>query len=264
MGTVPECVIRDEPVAQSGCRSSLHIRIPWSSAVVFRMHAALACLRSIAGEPDSRGGTYAYDCEQYSTPSTAGASPGRAAAYQTQSGARLFRSSTLQGLCMNLARPRSLPADSYLAWSRLAWETGEMLLAASQVICYRTQRIATAGAIPNARDRREFILMGQEKIDAATASLQAASMQLLVMNTKLAALAFNQSIGGANGLLSAFIRADARSAARAHAALLSDTLRNSARLTSRFSGSMSRVVRGGLRPFHSRATGNARRLSKRR
>lgn len=165
---------------------------------------------------------------------------------------------------MNRSRYRSLPANPYLAWSRLAWETGEMLVAASQVICYRTQRIATAGAIPDARDRREFVLMGQEKIDAATASLQAVALQVLVMNTKLAALTVSQSINGANGFLSAWVRTDTRSAAQAHAALLSDALKASARLASRFSDSMPRVVRGGLRPFHSRATGNARRLSKQR
>lgn len=165
---------------------------------------------------------------------------------------------------MNQARFRSLPATPYLAWSRLTWETGEMLMAASQVICYRTQRIATAGAIPNARDRREFILMGQEKIDAATASLHAVALQVLVMNTKLAAFTFSQSINGANGFLSALISTDARSSARANAALLNDTLKASARLASRFSDSMPRMARGGLRPFHSRATGNARRLSKQR
>jgi hypothetical protein len=41
-----------------------------------------------------------------------------------------------------------------------------MMSASAQVIGHRTGRMALAGPAPNARDRREIALMGQQKIEA--------------------------------------------------------------------------------------------------
>lgn len=60
--------------------------------------------------------------------------------------------------------------NSYLARYKLgnnqAVTTAETVLASAQVIGLRAGRMALAGATPNARDQREFALMGKEKIDA--------------------------------------------------------------------------------------------------
>src|SRR5664279_4822825 len=66
-----------------------------------------------------------------------------------------------------------LDLSPFILWGDLATKTVEMMLASAQVIGHRTGRMALAGPAPNARDRREFALMGQEKIEAGTQSAQA-------------------------------------------------------------------------------------------
>lgn len=157
---------------------------------------------------------------------------------------------------------RSAPTNPFLSWSKLAWKNSEMLMASAQVINHRCYRMAMAGAQPNARDRREFTLMGQEKIEAATESIQALSSRAIVMNAQLGALAFRQALSGMSGLLSAFATPAVALSARGQAELLRDAVRNSGKLASHFSDSMARLAHHGIRPIHSRATGNARRLLK--
>jgi len=48
----------------------------------------------------------------------------------------------------------------------LAVQATELALAVPQVMTQRIARMAAAGHTPNARDRREFMLMGSEKIAA--------------------------------------------------------------------------------------------------
>jgi len=59
---------------------------------------------------------------------------------------------------------RNYPDYSYslplVLWRDLATKTLEMMLASAQVIGHQTGRMALAGPAPNARDRREFTLMG--------------------------------------------------------------------------------------------------------
>ena len=49
---------------------------------------------------------------------------------------------------------------------RLARQATELAIAVPQVMAHRLTRMALAGAQPNARDRREFHGMGQEKVVA--------------------------------------------------------------------------------------------------
>jgi hypothetical protein len=49
---------------------------------------------------------------------------------------------------------------------RLARQASELALAVPQVVAHRLTRMALAGPWPNARDRREFYTMGQEKVHA--------------------------------------------------------------------------------------------------
>jgi predicted small secreted protein len=73
---------------------------------------------------------------------------------------------------MKLTRTPSF-TNTLLVWTRLAWKTGEMMMASAQVIHHRTLRMTAAGATPSARDRPEFALMGQEKLEAGVESAQA-------------------------------------------------------------------------------------------
>jgi hypothetical protein len=141
-------------------------------------------------------------------------------------------------------------------------KTSEMMLASAQVISHRTGRMATAGAIPSARDQKEFTLMGQEKIEAVAESTQAITAQMIRVNRQFGTLAFQQLIGGAGSVMAlAASRTIAQSGQR-QAELVRDAVDNSADVASHLSGSIADLAHHGLKPIHSRATGNAKRLLK--
>ena len=157
----------------------------------------------------------------------------------------------------------SSSVNPFLIWTDLAFKSGEMWLASVQVIGHRTQRMALAGPTPNAKDRHEFTLMGEEKIVAAAESAQAMAMSMLKLNQEVGALAFRQMLTGATAMMSlASSRTTGQSVAR-QARLVRNTLANSAAATSQLSTSAARLVDKGLKPIHSRAKGNAKRLAKR-
>ena len=157
----------------------------------------------------------------------------------------------------------SSSVNPFLIWTDLAFKSGEMLLASAQVIGHRTQRMALAGPTPNAKDRREFTLMGEEKIVAAAESAQAMAMSMINLSQQVGALAFRQMLTGATAMMSlASSRTTGQSVAR-QARLVRDTMANSAVATSQLSTSAARLVDKGLKPVHSRAKGNAKRLAKR-
>jgi hypothetical protein len=157
---------------------------------------------------------------------------------------------------------RNVPGNPFLAWTDLAWKIGEMSLASMQVIAHRSRRMAAAGPLPNARDRREFTLMGQEKIEAAAESARAIAAHLTTLNLQLGARAFRHMVTGTAALVSlATSRSVGQSIARQ--AKLAQTVSRSAKITSELSGSAAQLARSGLKPIHARATSNARRLGKR-
>jgi hypothetical protein len=152
--------------------------------------------------------------------------------------------------------------NPFLVWSRLAWKTSEMMLASAQVIQHRTGRIAAAGAAPSARDRREFALMGQEKIEAGVQSASAMAAQMMAMNPLLGPRAFKHMMTGAAAVMSLAASRTAGQAMARHAKLVR-TMMQSTATTAQLSGAAARLAQRGLKPIHSRATANADRLGKR-
>jgi len=71
-----------------------------------------------------------------------------------------------------------LPHQALAAWWSNALTMWEISLAAPQVIAHRTSRMARAGSSPSARDRKEFIRMGQEKAEAFGESVFAMGIRL--------------------------------------------------------------------------------------
>jgi hypothetical protein len=163
-------------------------------------------------------------------------------------------------------RPTTLYAlvvDPFRIWSALAWKTGEMMLASAQVIGHRSNRMLSAGSSPGAGDRRELALMGQEKMAAAAESAQAMALSWMRLNEQFGAIAFQQMLTGTAAIMSlAASRTRGQSAAR-QAKLVRDTMTHSAVAASQLSKSVAHLAHRGLKPIHSRATGNARRLGKR-
>lgn len=141
-------------------------------------------------------------------------------------------------------------------------KTGEMMLASAQVINHRTGRMAVAGLAPDLRDRREFALMGQEKIAAASESAQAVAARMFNLNQQMGTLAFNQLVAGTAGFMSVAAARTIAQSTKAQAELVRGTVSGSAKAAAQFADSVAQIAHHGLKPVHSRATANAKRLSK--
>lgn len=163
---------------------------------------------------------------------------------------------------MKPRKPRFSLANPFLTWTSLALKTSEMMLASAQVISHRTSRMMLAGVNPSVRDRREFTLMGQEKIEAATESIQAVATRMMVLPMQLSALLFRQMMSGASSMSALTLGPAAVLSTKGQMALMQDTLTRSTTMATQVSGSLARLVQHGIKPIHSRATSNAERLLK--
>ena len=136
-----------------------------------------------------------------------------------------------------------------------------MMMASAQVIGHRTKRMVMSGPLPNKRDRREFSLMGQEKMEAASESVQAMAKHMMTVNQQIGAQVVGHILAGATDMLSL---ATSRTAGEAMArqAKMIRTLARGAASASQLSTSSARLTQRGLKPIHSRATANAKRLGK--
>ena len=108
----------------------------------------------------------------------------------------------------------------------LARQAAELAFAVPQVMAHRLARLALAGPLPNARDRREFYAMGQEKVHAFWQSWFA-------MGWAMAEAIQKAWVAGLQGARVPWIDAQA-------------------------------VLERGLAPVHRKATANARRLARTR
>ncbi|MGZ5884286.1 MAG: polyhydroxyalkanoate granule-associated phasin [Burkholderiaceae bacterium] len=151
--------------------------------------------------------------------------------------------------------------NPFFVWSELAVKTGEMMMASAQVIQHRTGRMAAAGATPNLMDQREFRLMGQEKLDAMTESTQAMALQMLTVNPELGFRAFELMMQSSTAMMS-LVTCTTIGQSLNRQAKLAKVLTESANANTELSQSAMNIVQQGLQPIHSRATSNAKRLSR--
>jgi hypothetical protein len=162
---------------------------------------------------------------------------------------------------MAYIRKNSVVINPFFAWGELASKTGEMMIASAQVIQHRTGRMATAGFAPSLHDRREFTLMGQEKMEAIAESTQAMALQMMMVNPLLGLRAWDLMMKGSTAMLSLATSTTVGQSLSRQAAL-ARVLTESARANSELSHSAMKIAHQGLEPIHLRATSNAKRLSK--
>ena len=156
----------------------------------------------------------------------------------------------------------SSPAASINAWTDLMLQTGEMMSASAQVIGHRTARMAMAGPAPSQRDRNEFNLMSQEKIEAIAESAHAMAIRMMSMHQDTARLAIQQMLNGAVNLMSVASSSSLHQSGHRQNKLAHDTMLSSAEAVSQFNTSLADIAQTGLQPLHARATANAKRLKK--
>jgi hypothetical protein len=153
--------------------------------------------------------------------------------------------------------------NPFLLWTDLALKSSEMLLASGQVIGTRLGRIAGAGANPNARDRKEFALMGSEKVKAATESSLAVATRLQAANYQLMARAWQQWLASA-GAFTALAGSRTFGETLSRQNRLFHSLARSSRSQSQLSSDTARLAGAALGPVHRAASANARRLARAR
>ncbi|HVY08169.1 MAG TPA: polyhydroxyalkanoate granule-associated phasin [Burkholderiales bacterium] len=163
---------------------------------------------------------------------------------------------------MNAASLFRSYADAWRVWVVLGLRFSEMLLASSQVIAYRTERMRTAGSNPRADDIKEFALMKQEKLDAGFESAQAMAMESIFASQRYAAFAFGQFFSGMPALLSLALPGTHRQVARRQLRLVRTGLGRSALSASKLSGETGKIAQRALTPIRTRAGANAKRLRK--
>jgi hypothetical protein len=83
-----------------------------------------------------------------------------------------------------------------------------MSTAAAQVVAHRTPRIVAAAGNPNARDRREFALMGREKLDGAAHSAYAVGSKLWRLNYRSGTQMWLAMLTASTDMLSGYCQLD--------------------------------------------------------
>jgi hypothetical protein len=150
-----------------------------------------------------------------------------------------------------------------MLWADLARQWSETMLASAEVIAHRTAWMTGPQARPSARDRRELVVMGPEKLAAAMAATNAMAAQWMTTNARLALVAWQRMMAAGAAMSSlAGSRTPAQAWVRAPSALRA--LDAAATAQQRLSGATATLATRGLAPVRKRAIANARRLRKRR
>jgi hypothetical protein len=153
--------------------------------------------------------------------------------------------------------------NPFMLWADLAMKTTEMLVSSGQVIGSRVDQIARAGANPSPRDMREIVLMGSEKVKAASESGIAVATRLQSANFQLMARAWQQWFATL-GAFSALGNSRSFGEALARQNRLFNALTRSNRTQSQLSGDTARLMSAALKPVHRASTANAKRLARAR
>jgi hypothetical protein len=139
-----------------------------------------------------------------------------------------------------------------------ALKAAELAIAAPQVVALRSARMLAAGAVPAARDRRELTRMSTEKVQAFSESMTAMAAQIYRTNQEWSRLALRQWWTACTRSWLSLAGSAVRPGISV--APLSAPVATQKRLQR----TVASVIEKGLNPVHTRATSNARRLSRSR
>ncbi len=157
---------------------------------------------------------------------------------------------------------KSSPFNPFALWTDLAMQTTGMMLASAEVINHRTTRMAQSSIPPSAKDAAEFTLMGQEKLEAATESMQAAAMSMMAFSPFAAMKVFNE-MATVQADLFHLATSSSLPMAMSRQQKLGRSWERAAKSAASLSDQTANHALDTLKPIHSRATANARRLGKR-
>ncbi len=156
-----------------------------------------------------------------------------------------------------MTSPKTTPFD---LWTDLMFATGEMFAASAQVIGHRTERMSQAQLPLSVRDTKEFTLMFQEKAEAgqeaATAFAELATRAVTQMAMSVPA---QMMVLGplAWGLASSRTMPQLFEAQMKFGQALLEPMTNND-----VADAAVRAGHAAVKPYHSRATANAKRLQR--
>jgi hypothetical protein len=142
-----------------------------------------------------------------------------------------------------------------LLWWQVGFKAWETMFAAPTVIAQRTARLMSAGPIPGASDRREFVNMGTEKVVAFSQACLGASREMVSFQQGLARIACRQwwaLFTALNPLLAGRGTQPFSGTSKIVMSML-DAGNHSM-------SALPRVAHSAVKPVHAKATSNARRL----
>ncbi len=164
---------------------------------------------------------------------------------------------------MNLNQNAGLLANPFQAWTSLALNSAQMMVSSAEVVALRVQQMFVAGVRPGSTDRAEMGLMGREKVEAAAESAQAMAYGVFSFNQQILAMATRQLFAGLPMMFSLATSFTPSRFAAGQARVVRAAMANSNAATARISTAVPRIAGKGLKPIHSRAAANQRRLAKR-
>ncbi len=162
-----------------------------------------------------------------------------------------------------MARKSSAPmfTNPFLAWMPFAARSSELMMASAQVIGHRMWQLSDQDARSGARNRREADLMVREKMEVAAESAQAMGARVMGMNHALWFDALSRGFALSSAWTSlATSRGLAESVQRQQRLFWAAS--RPAETASALSRASAGIMQSGLKPIHSRARANARRLSR--
>lgn len=140
-------------------------------------------------------------------------------------------------------------------------KTGEMALASTQTIFHRTAMMLSAGLSPTAAQHKEFSRMGSEKVDAAVASIQTMFGDWYSLNRQLTALVqVQQTQWNMITALASFASVKTMTELGVAQRRYFNAAMQSSEALLKLWVIFIPVASRGLKPIHSRASANARRL----
>jgi hypothetical protein len=144
-------------------------------------------------------------------------------------------------------------------WWRVVAEVSETLTAATEVIGYRTARMAMAGPLPCALDRHEFSLMSREKIEAVSESVQAMGTGFVNLGMELA-METSRQIWATSASTAALGTSSTTAQWLEHQAAFFKIATECPPHPLKLAYSAAHLVQDSVAPIHDRATANAKRL----
>jgi len=163
---------------------------------------------------------------------------------------------------MNTTQAMNLYINPLLAWNKLTYEAGEMMVTSAQVILQRTSRAALDQHNGSYGGQAETLLIGQEKIDAMLESAHAVGAQVILMGHQFASIACRQLLSASSDLMATGSSKTASESLNRHSKLIRKTMNNSVITGSRLSASSEKIARSALKPLKKRVNKNAKRLIK--